>query len=222
VIFLDDDATFVTLLHEIGHALSLSRPHWGHTNLIKGLFPDNVMARGATIAGHLSLGQIVRMHAESASWLNATTGVGSVRSRQMPSAFTTACSCPGDSATLDCPQVDTDVARAGTPNDAGAKPAACHVTVNPTCLSLAPGTTDKIIAKGFTDASESTSGVGEGTVFSLTPTIATAVKPPIGGEGPGFVIAEVTAGAVSAPAEILISLGGTFVVVPVRVGSSCP
>jgi hypothetical protein len=221
VIFIDDDANYVTLLHEIGHALGLTRPHWGHVDNIQGMYADNVMWSGATIAGHWSLGQITRTHADAWSWLNETTGVGSVRSRQLPGAFVTTCSCPGASATEDCPRVDRDVARVGAPN-AGAMNPACHVTTDVACLSLAVGATGQITANGWTDGTATTQGFGEGIVSSLAPVVATAIKPAIGGEGPGFVRADVTAGANPGTTGVLMWIGGTSKIVTVKVGSACP
>ena len=223
VIFIDDDANYVTLVHEIGHALALTRPMWGHVDNIKGMYPDNVMWTGATVAGHVSLGQIVRMHADTWSWINEVTGAGSVRDRQFPGAMVTSCSCPGVAATDDCPQVDRDIARVGVSNT-GITNAACHVITDVSCLALATGATGQVRADGFTSSSMTTMGVGEGIVSSLAPAVATAAKPALGGEGPGFVRAEVTAGPNPGNTQVLMWLGGTSKAVMVKVGAgvSCP
>jgi hypothetical protein len=211
-------------VHEIGHALGLTRPHWGHADKIKGLYPENVMNDGAAIAGHLSLGQIAHMHADDISWLNEGHGTvgGSVRSRQAVSSPTlvTSCGCPGDAITDDCPRLDKDIDRSPLVPNAGLSFPACFVTASTPCISLAPGGVITVTANGFTKSGGVT-GFGDGIVSSASPTLATVVKPAVGGEGPGFVKAEVTARTTPGVTELLMWLGGTGVKVPIRIGSPC-
>ncbi len=207
VIFIKRAASHVTLLHEIGHAIGLYRPSWGHADAIKGMIPDNVMWSGASVAGHLTLGQIVRAHADTSSWLNSAS-----------SPLQTACHCPGDTATPDCPTITKDIPR-GMPG-VGMDDPACHVTTDVSCLSLPPLMTGYITARGFTDDVATKDGFGEGSVGSLSPTIATAT---LFSEDGKTVMAEVIAGSSSGTTtHVLMSLGGTFVKVKVNVGTVCP
>jgi hypothetical protein len=182
------------------------------------------MDEGASVAGHISLGQIAHMHADDISWLNEGHGTvgGSVRSRQAVSSPTlvTSCGCPGDAATDDCPQLDKDIDRAPLVPNAGLSFPACFVTASTTCVSLAPGGTTTVTLNGFTKSGGVT-GFGEGIVSSASPTLATVIKPAVGGEGPGFVKAEVTARTTPGATDLLMWLGGTGVKIPIHIGSPC-
>jgi len=64
-----------TLIHELGHTLGLTLPSQGHTDVMGGFDATNVMHSGdeqQDPAGRhrLSIGQVFRMNADSASWLN--------------------------------------------------------------------------------------------------------------------------------------------------------
>lgn len=231
VMFVDPESVDTTLihlllLHEAGHALGLSRPDNGHADLAEGLFQTNLMwstlaSVGGDVPDHLSLGQLARLHASVDSWLNLPSDAfgGTVRTRQASLAFTltTSCGCPSISATDDCPALHTDVARSGPANPPPSIPPACRVTVDQSCLSLAPSAVASFTANGWADAG-STLGMGSASVASTDVSVATVVKTT---ESPGLVRAKVTAGALPGSATILVSLGGNIVPVPVKVGASC-
>jgi hypothetical protein len=220
VIFLDKDADYVTLVHEIGHALGLARPFSGHVDTVEGMHPENVMWPAPTVAGHLSLGQIARMHMDVLSWLNQPMPLGTVRSQQSILApLPSECSCPGSSATNDCPRIDADIPRALPANGPPGMAPACFVTVEPTCLSLAVGATGTVTARGWTTIAATDSGAGDQLVASLSPDLARVT---IGGAHPGFVQADITANAVPGNTGVLVSIGGNIISVPVRIGSPCP
>ena len=80
----------VTLAHEFGHVLGLLAPAGGHSNEIKGFQSYNVMMSGMNdqafaARSHLSLGQVFRMNADTASWMQR----GGLR----PGRLTLGCQC---------------------------------------------------------------------------------------------------------------------------------
>jgi hypothetical protein len=220
VIFLADGEDFVTLVHEVGHALSLTRPYWGHTQNIAGMYPGNVMEWGASGAGHLSLGQITRMHADAQSWLNQVTGIGTVRSRQSVMApFVTACSCPGANATEDCPAITRDLPRSGSAWMGNAKPAACHVRADVSCVSLTPNSPTAITATSWTDGTALTKGFGEQLVRSANPAVADVVAVTT---TDNVVLADIRAGSSTGATRVFLSVGGSLATVTVKVSQPCP
>ncbi|HEU5041534.1 MAG TPA: hypothetical protein VFT84_11960, partial [Gemmatimonadales bacterium] len=103
------------LAHELGHALGVTLPRQGHTDIVGGLDITNVMTRGYddTDPGgrrRLTVGQVFRMNSDSASWLSwATAGAGVlVREAAQPRL---ACQCGVADAAGRCPRVADDVAR---------------------------------------------------------------------------------------------------------------
>ena len=71
-----EDRTPTTLVHELGHALSLLEPQQGHTDGIAGFHSDNVMWSylATTERSHFSIGQAYRMNLEERSWRNSPAG----------------------------------------------------------------------------------------------------------------------------------------------------
>ena len=220
VVFMDDNADFVTLVHEIGHALGLMRPFWGHAQSQPGMHANNFMWKGTGTPIHATLGQIARMHADQQSWLNMPSGTGTVRTRQpaLSLAPSIPCSCPGNVPTPDCPRMDTDIPRGGAPSSPPLDPPACYLTTVP-CLYLSPGATDYVTAFAWADVLGTIPGGGSGMVASLTPSLATAVMT---SSALGRVKGMVTAGTTTGVARILMSYGGNMVEVPVKIGSPCP
>ncbi|MEA2724524.1 MAG: hypothetical protein QOH59_2295, partial [Gemmatimonadales bacterium] len=105
-----------TLVHEIGHSLGQVTPGDGHTEFVGGLDGTNVMASGEhddnpTGRYHLTVGQVFRMNAESASWLNLAKDLSDPPQDVRP---TTAprldCQCGHQDPAGRCPRVGDDVA----------------------------------------------------------------------------------------------------------------
>ena len=219
VIFLDDEEDYVTLVHEVGHALSLTRPFWGHIQHIAGMYPGNVMEWGASMADHLSLGQITRMHADAQSWLNQVNGVGTVRSRQSVTVpFVTSCSCPGANATDDCPAIAKDLPRSGTAWVGNANPA-CHIMTDVSCVSLSPNAPATITASSWTDVTAITKGFGEQLVRSADPAVANVASVLT---NDNVVKAEIRAGPTMGATRLFLSVGGSIASVTVKVSQPCP
>ncbi|MEP7001781.1 MAG: hypothetical protein ABI969_14940 [bacterium] len=92
-----------TLGHELGHALGLMAPSFGHTDNVAGFIRDNVMSTDAALGQdarfRFSLGQLYRMHIDGRSWLRRNPDLS-------PGAFT--CGCD-PYARLVCPALPTDL-----------------------------------------------------------------------------------------------------------------
>lgn len=226
VIFFYEKADEFVLVHEIAHSLGLFRPSSGHSDNVDDFRPHNLMWSyfdyPVWVPDHLTLGQLVRMHVQDESWLNQPSGAGgSVRSRQLGAPLVTSCGCPATGETDDCPQLLADIPRAGTPNSGAPPRLACYVTTDVQCLSLPPGGTGVVTAWGWTDGTATSRGVGDPTIASLSPALAT-VTIPVGGTGEGLVKAEVKASDAPGNTAILLSIGGNVATVPLRIGSACP
>jgi hypothetical protein len=168
IIFVDSEQHLpFTLLHEIGHALGLTRPDWGHSQTYERFYSNsdghnlNIMAETNDLPGYaqyLSVGQIAWMHLRDNSWLNrAIAGTSTIRSLQATSGVTplaTVCSCPETAATSDCPAVNTDIAR---PPYVSHGPSgwtmACSVTLDQPSLTLCVGQTRRVDAHYFQNGS---------------------------------------------------------------------
>lgn len=102
-----------TLTHELGHLLSLTLPRDGHTDALPGFDLTNVMASGLSDADargreEFTTGQVFRMNADSASWLNwARTNGHLVREASAPRL---ACQCRLDDSAPPCPTLVSDLA----------------------------------------------------------------------------------------------------------------
>jgi hypothetical protein len=116
-----------TFVHELGHALGLTLPHAGHTESFRGFDVTNVMwgednDEDPLGRKRLSVGQVFRMNADSASWLNwAVVASGSPVLVRESTAPRLGCQCGEDDQTGPCPRQVDDVARAsarqGEPGD---------------------------------------------------------------------------------------------------------
>ena len=182
VIFvLDDLSDPYTLVHEIGHALGLDRPDWGHTDQVAGFQLSrngelrNVMAENANPATYFSVGQVVQMNVSDKSWVNLPTGAGSVRSRQLGSlGLAYACGCPETQATADCPMSVLDIHRTNHVNGQPPWRNACRLEA-PAKLTVHCGAYTPITATLWQDAAEGPLPAGAaGAIWvSLNPAIAT-------------------------------------------------
>lgn len=106
-----------TLLHELGHALGMMLPGAGHTEKLAGLDGTNVMATGDDdddpVGRHrFTVGQVFRMNAEFASWLNlAMDPTDPTIPIREAAASRLACQCGEVDPAGRCPRVVDDVAR---------------------------------------------------------------------------------------------------------------
>lgn len=116
VIYLREGAHSVTiLLHEVGHALGLTLPGAGHSDDLAGFDAANVMTSGYADTDdvwrtRLTVGQVLRMNADSGSWLNWAKDLGGtmLRDKAAPRA---GCQCSADDLGGQCPRQIDDVAR---------------------------------------------------------------------------------------------------------------
>jgi len=116
VIYLREGAHSVTiLLHEVGHALGLTLPGAGHSDDLAGFDAANVMTSGYADTDdvwrtRLTVGQALRMNADSGSWLNWAKDLGGnlLRDAAAPRA---GCQCSADDLGGQCPRQVDDVAR---------------------------------------------------------------------------------------------------------------
>jgi hypothetical protein len=180
IIFLDAGRSLpFTLVHEIGHALGLVRPTWGHTNGLKGFYqtndaePLNVMAGTEALDPvYFSVSQVARMTMAAESWLNlpladATT----MRSRQTPGSapLTVVCGCPETEARDDCTALQTDIKRPYPLQTPTTLVLACRVSVPASVNVVCPAvkTVDAQLFQGDQSA------WGGAAWVSLTPAIVT-------------------------------------------------
>ncbi len=170
-----------TLVHEVGHALGLFRPDWGHGEEYAGLYKDssgqqyNVMAQGLPASPqYLSVGQVSQMHLNADSWLNRPSATDGSTLRGRFSAPTipisSACTCPETTANPDCPAMNSDIARSGTVITSTAVKA-CTVTPATSAVSLCRGTSVDVSAT-FSQGGASTTR-GNRMWVSLAPSILT-------------------------------------------------
>jgi hypothetical protein len=173
MIFIDHDGHAVSLLaHELGHALGLITPAWGHGDEFEGFYRDgDDRALNAMVdpslgdlppdPGYFSVGQVSRMHLGNASWLNwpSDGAMTSLRTRQaMPGAsVVVACGCPETAATSDCAATNTDIDRTSTGTKQGPATYKMACTVNATsapAISLCVGKTAQTEARYYQGAEE--------------------------------------------------------------------
>jgi hypothetical protein len=218
-----------TLLHEVGHALGLQRPDWGHTDALPGFYRDsdgnglNLMAVYVNTPDYFSAGQAVRMHVSDESWLNTPTGAnGTVRSRQAATGITplvSSCGCPLSLENDDCPRQRIDIVRAGTTLPEDARAWTCHVKT-PTCIAMAPNSSATFDATFFTDASETNAGNFDGKVHSLTPSLVTATS--LGNSATPFQ-ARLESKSTAGSGLVRVYGGGSYAELAVQIGGgTCP
>jgi hypothetical protein len=104
-----------TLVHELGHALGLTLPGQGHADIIAGLDGSNIMTSGENDLDpggrrHLAVGQVFRMNADSASWLNRAVDAFNKPVRESTAPRGT-CQCGATDPAGRCPRLADDVAR---------------------------------------------------------------------------------------------------------------
>jgi hypothetical protein len=103
-----------SLVHELGHAMGLMLPGQGHSEILAGLDISNVM-NGWDEAGEpggrrrLSVGQVFRVNAEAASWLNRAVDGGGNLVREV-AAPRVGCQCGAHDPPGPCPTLARDVA----------------------------------------------------------------------------------------------------------------
>ncbi len=102
------------MLHELGHALGMNLPGAGHSDDLAGFDPANVMASGYADTDdvwrrRLTVGQVLRMNADSASWLNWAKKLDGTLLRE-DDELRVGCQCEADDLPGKCPRVVDDVA----------------------------------------------------------------------------------------------------------------
>jgi hypothetical protein len=111
-----DDHLQSTFVHEVGHVLGLTLPYDGHTDVVSGLDVSNVMTSGYYDNDpggrrRLSVGQVFRMNADSASWLNWALDNATALPVRENTAPRLACQCGEADPAGRCPRLVDDVAR---------------------------------------------------------------------------------------------------------------
>jgi hypothetical protein len=232
IIFVDSqEHAPYTLVHEIGHALGLYRPDWGHSKFYDGFYSTtggqrlNVMAETdelPTGARYLSVGQIANVHLGVESWLNRANGAGSsVRTRQPVAGLptvSTSCGCPETQATADCAALSTDISRPGlvaVPGPPGLK-YACVVTATTTTTSICKDKSTTMDAQFFTSGGVSTS-TGSSLWVSLNPSIVKAES--LGNTG-NVTHGKLT-GLTPGTATVRAYVDGSFATITVTVNPPC-
>jgi len=182
IIFIADvGAHPYTLLHEVGHALGLIRPAWGHTGGLAGFRTDkkgnplNLMAETSLDGVYLSVGQVAQMHLSASSWLNfpSASDHSTVRSRASSNAVVDACSCPESGSTPDCPAISLDLPkRPGTwLTTTSVSVTACTVVVTPNPITISCGRSIPVTAT-YSRTGEEVKSL-DAKWASFTPTVAT-------------------------------------------------
>jgi hypothetical protein len=108
-----EDHSGTALIHELGHTLGLMLPLDGHPDIVRGFDRTNVMTKGWDDSDpggrrRLTVGQVFRMNADSASWLNRAPGPnnGFLRGGVEPHL---ACQCGTGDPEGPCPRLGIDI-----------------------------------------------------------------------------------------------------------------
>jgi hypothetical protein len=109
-----DKGLQTTFVHELGHALGLTVPEDGHTDIVGGTDISNVMTSGYYDRDdggrrRFTVGQVFRMNADSASWLNWAEDPAGTLVRE-PWAPRVACQCGMADPAGRCPPMAADLA----------------------------------------------------------------------------------------------------------------
>ncbi|MGH7629550.1 MAG: hypothetical protein ACREOF_09170 [Gemmatimonadales bacterium] len=223
-----------TLAHEVGHALGLLEPSWGHAHLIDGMpaTEANLMSYGVSTPTRLTLGQVVRLSMSPLSWLNregAGPSKASIRAKwlaQAGSAVTPPLPCPcapgpppGDASgllsPLPCPRVTLDVDHQPPEN----LPAAvCRAKVTPQELKLKCGRSKTLTATYFDETNSVALGsrgesfweVDDVTTVDTSDANSTvkAGKLRVRGLRKGKTVIRLVAGGPSATADVQVTVTG--------------
>lgn len=171
-----------TLVHEIGHALGLLRPNWGHTIGLKGFYevtpelPLNVMQGTKQLdSRYFSISQAARMTLSKESWINQASAANgtTLRQRQSPGAvlpLSFKCGCPETNALQNCPALATDIVRAFTLQVDSPDVLSCGVTVSAPATMSCSAPVD--VNATFTPSG----ALGGDRWVSLDPSIVTVVQ----------------------------------------------
>lgn len=213
-----------TLAHEIGHALGLDRPDWGHTNILGGFYKDatgerlNVMYSLADTPSYFSVGQAAQMNLGVESFLNVSVAGSTVRSRQATALGAMpvfVCGCPENGATADCAALNRDIVRPGTMTTPTTDVLACTVTAAPSSVTVTCGMTQHVTAS---ITQNGTPALGEARWYNSNPTTVAVLN---ANSSAGSAWGDVK-GLKVGTAEIRIYGGGPYATVPVTVDPPCP
>ena len=213
-----------TLAHEVGHALGLDRPDWGHTNILGGFYKDasgerlNVMYSLADTPTYFSVGQAAQMNFGVESFLNASVAGSSVRSRQageLGAMPVFVCGCPENTATADCAALNRDIARTGTMTPPPTDVLACTVTAVPASVTVVCGNTQHVIAS---ITQSGVAALGEARWYISDPTTVTVLNT---NSSAGSAWGDIK-GLKVGTAQVRIYGGGPYATVPVTVDPPCP
>jgi hypothetical protein len=217
IIFIKPDMSAVnTLAHEIGHALGLLRPAWGHTDPLRFFARSNLMYSMGTIeqSPYFSIGQVTRMTFDVTSWVNLPSdsfGL-SLRSRlaaPLPTPMTIACACPENEATDACPALNRDIPRSVPFEQGNDEVRACgvdHISESQLVCNI-----PKLVTATFSPVD----APGTALWFSSDPSRLTIVPSPV-----DFVSATLT-GHRNGPALVHVSASGSAATFTVTV-AGCP
>jgi len=162
IIFVMSDVAFDHILaHELGHALGLVEPAWGHTTKLPGFLLDavtgtrrNVMASAAEDVLYFSRGQMVRLIFSPDSWLNVVSPGAALTPRvrqQGASVAVWSCSCAPDQVSDDCPPLAATELSSSQLSTGTTLPLACGISVSLAAVSLCVGDYATVTAS-FRDA----------------------------------------------------------------------
>lgn len=214
-----------TLAHELGHALGLLEPNWGHTHgnlpgflTQPGGAPRNFMAYGATgdVARpiYATLGQAFRMNLSPLSWINLPgSGGTSLRQRAGLVSAPVGCPCAAAETSEDCPLLTlTTLAPDHLTSGLGWE-LACSVAPAAAVVSLCVGESRAVRASFATTVGGVTLPAKSGDIIwvSDNPTVAVlnpaAALSGVDGSGAGWAEQKIVGGLVGS-ATVTLFAGG--------------